>query len=255
MYHLRPGLATLAVAALVIAGCSSGTTPQPTLEPRDEVVAALQSTAELQTVHALIRIELRDSNGQDYLVTIEGDVDVAARELDVNAMIDPETLGIREAQLVVVDGSVYSRLGNESWSVSGGTGQDPLESVPTTARIAAAVEEALRDPATTIRLEGAEDCGDARCDRIRAEVPAEVAWRAVNRMVQPVDQPAASLQPLPSGFPGFAIDLWIEQGTHRLRQATNTTVVDGNRLSIIVALSAHDAPVTIRPPVQPSPNG
>lgn len=241
---------SLALAALVLAGCAAGTTPQPTLEPRDETVAALRSTAELQTVHALLRIEIGGLAAETTTVTIEGDVDIAGRELDVTAGSEPEFFGTSEFRLVVADEFVFNRQGDGSWSISGDGVQDPLAMVPTTARIAEAVEEALRDPATTIRLEGAEDCGNARCDRIRAEVPAEVAWRAVNRMIQPVDQPAATLQPLPSGFPGFAIDLWIEQGSHRLRQATNTTVVDRTTISIIVALSGHDEPVIIRPPVQ-----
>jgi hypothetical protein len=247
-------LASLAAAGLAVAGCGAGTSPQPTLEPRDEVVDALQSTAELEAVHALLHIELDGPAADTTTVTIEGDVDVEARELDVTARIEPELFGNSEIRLVVVDGFVFNRMQDGSWSISGDGFEDPLAMLPTTARIAAAVEEALRDPATTIRLEGGEGCGDATCDRIRAEIPAEVAWRAVARMIQRVDQPAASDQLMPVGFPGFAIDLWIEQGTHRLRQATNTTVVDRQTLSIIVALSAHDEPVTIRPPVQPSLN-
>ena len=248
MKYLRRSPLILATAVLVLGGCGPGAAT-PTPEPRDEVVDALRSTAELQTVHALLRIEIGGLNSDTTTVTIEGDVDVKGRELDVTAKFEPQLFGSSEIRVVVAEGFVFNRQGDGSWSISGDGVQDPLAMVPTTARIAEAVEEALRDPATTIRREGTEDCGDARCDRIRAEIPADVAWRALNRMIEPVGQPAPTLQPLPSGFPGFAIDLWIEQETTWLRQATNTTAVDQNTLSIIVGLSAHDEPVTIRPPV------
>ena len=250
MNHLHQRLSIIAAAVTALAACGPGTAAAtPTPEPRDAVVQALRSTAELDTVHALLRIELRDSGGQEYLVTIEGDVDVATRELDVRAVIDPEVSGIEEARLVVVDGSVYSKAGDDAWSMSGGTGQDPLESVPTTARIAAAVEAALRDPATTIALEGSEACGAATCFKIRAEITAEVAWRAVTEMFSTEGRPADLT--MPATFPGFAIDLWIEQDTLRIRQATNTTAVEGQSISITVALSRHDEPVSIVAPVVP----
>ncbi|MEW5990225.1 MAG: hypothetical protein AB1736_02620 [Chloroflexota bacterium] len=243
--------AIVALVAMLVAGCGAGSSPQPSLEPRDEVVAALRSTADLQTVHALLRIEVGGLADETTTLTIEGDVDIAARELDVTAAFVPEVFGATGGRFVVVDGLSFSRQDDAEWSISGDGVSDPLAMVPTTARIAEVIEAALRDPATTIRREGVEDCGDARCDRIRAEIPADVAWLALNRMIRPEGQPEASLQPLPSGFPGFAIDLWIEQGSHRLRQATNTTVVDRTTISIVVALSAHDEPVTIRPPIEP----
>lgn len=248
MRHTISGRLLLAAAIAALAGCGGA---GPTPEPRDAVVSALRSTAELEAVHALLRIEVKGLGEQDYLVTIEGDVNVADRELDLAAAFEPDFFGAREFRIVLVDGFSFTRQGADSWSISGGPGQDPLASVPTTARVAEAIEGAIRDPATSVAAEGTESCGVATCLRIRAEVPAEVAWRAVSAMISPADGPAQTMQPLPSGFPGFAIDLWIEKDTLRLRQATNTTVVDRQTIAITIALSRHDEPVTIEAPVQP----
>jgi hypothetical protein len=197
----------------------------------------------------MLRLELHDSTGQAYVITLEGDVDVAARELDVTARATPEVSGTGEARLVVAGGSVYSRTGTQPWSAYDGNGQDPLAGVPTTAKIAAAVEAALRDPTTSITAEGTEACGDDTCFRIRAEVTAETAWRALTEMVTTDGRPTGMT--MPETFPGFAIDLWIDQDTLQLRQATNTTVVDRTSISITVALSRHDEPVNIAAPSLP----
>ncbi|MCI0583407.1 MAG: hypothetical protein L0227_11080 [Chloroflexi bacterium] len=249
--HGRMIVSLFVVAGLAVTGCGLGGSPAPSLAPRDEIVAALDSTAELRTVHALVRVEIGGLAAETTTVTMEGDVDIKGRELDVTAAFEPEFFGSSEVRLVVADGFVFNRQGDVSWSISGDGVQDPLAMVPTTAAIAAAVEVALRDPETTIRFEGTEDCGDATCDRIRAEIPAAVAWRAVTTMIEPLGPPDASPPPMPESFPGFAIDVWIEQGTHRLRQATNTTSVDETTITIVVALSDHDAPITISPPVAP----
>jgi hypothetical protein len=98
-------------------------------------------------------------------------------------------------------------------------------------------------------LRGTEACGEATCFKLRAEITAEVAWRAVTEMLSTEGRPADLT--MPATFPGFAIDLWIEQDTLRLRQATNTTAVEGQSISITVALSRHDEPVTIVAPVVP----
>lgn len=248
--NVRRLVTILAITALAVTGCGGGS-PGASLAPRDEVVAALRSTADLQTVHALVRVVVTGQGMDETTLTIEGDVDLVARELDLEATIAPAVFGTSGMRLVVADGFIYSSQTDGSWSTSGDGVSDPIALVPTTAAIAAAVEEALRDPDTTIRLEGTDDCGDATCDRIRAEIPAAIAWRAVATMIEPLGPPDGSPAPMPATFPGFAIDMWIEQGSHRLRQATNTTSVDGTTISIIVALSDHDAPVTISPPVSP----
>jgi len=249
--HGRTIVSLFVVAGLAVTGCGLGGSPAPSLAPRDEIVAGLDSTAALRTVHALVRVEVTGPRMDDTTFTIEGDVDMAARELDLGATITPAVFGMAEMRLVVADGYIFNSQPDGAWSTSGDGVSDPIALLPTTAAIAAAVEVALRDPETTIRFEGTEDCGDATCDRIRAEIPAAVAWRAVTTMIEPLGAPDASPPPLPASFPGFAIDVWIEQGTHRLRQATNTTSVDGTTISIVVALSDHDAPVTISPPVAP----
>jgi hypothetical protein len=236
----------LAVAIVALAACTPGAQPGPSLEPRATVAAALRSTAALRTVHALLELELRDgSSGQAFAGTAEGDVDLASRELDVMVRVEPDVFGTTALRLVVVDDRVFSRTDDTAWSVSRG-GEDPLRGIPATADIAEAIEGAIEDPATEVTLTGAEPCGDATCDHLVAVVPREVAWQAVEEMVAPsgIEETA-----IPEGLRAVTIDLWVEQGTHRLRKATNRTVLDQVSLSISITLTSHDAPVTIEPPL------
>jgi hypothetical protein len=249
MNNLRPKVTLLAIACVAITACGQAAVPSRITDPREAVVQALRSTAALEAVHALVRVEARERGGQSYLVTIEGDVNVASRELSVTAKLEPALFGVAAARLVLAGGFGYSSTDGGSWSVFGGPGQDPLASVPTTAQIAMAVEGAIRDPATSVVLEGTEACAEATCLRIRAEVPVDVAWRAVNEILSTPTRQGATLAPPPASFPGIGIDLWIEQDTLRLRQATNMTVVESQSISITVALSHHGEPVTIRAPV------
>ena len=244
------GLTIIGGLCLAVAACSPLAAASPAPEPRETVVRALRSTADLHAVHARLRLEFRDAKGPSYLWTIEGDVDVAARELDVAGRFVPTIFGTDEMRLVITDGTVFTRQNGGAWSSFGGPDRDPLVGVPTTAQVARAIEGAIRDPATTVVREGTEPCDEAICHRIRAEIPAAVAWKAFTEMLKAPDHPA-EIGSMPASFPGVAIDLWIQQDTLRLRQATNSTKVDGATISITLVLSGHDSPVTIEAPIKP----
>ena len=253
-------IAALVSATVLTAGCSTGAAkPTPSPEPREAVVSALESTAGLHSVHVVLEVKI-DSQGQGsvaYDFVIVGDVDVAARELDMTATLSPELFGTKTARVVVADGVVASSTDGASWNISGSSGRDPLQGVPTTAAVSTAIIGAVRDPATRITAEGIEACGEKSCFRIRAEVPREVGWRAVSEMIASATQSPPAAQPIPREFPDIAIELWIEQDTLQLHQATNTTVVNGQSIAISVVLTNHDRPVVIALPeaARPTPGG
>lgn len=257
-------LALVASLASLLAACTgSATTPVPSLEPRDLVVASLHDTAALKAARAAVHVVLREGSGREYTLSIEGPVDVADRELDVTARLEqsPAVASADHLRLIVVGGDAYATTAEGRWTrVSEG---NALGGLPTTAQVAEGIVTAIEDPATSVRSEGQETCGDRTCARVRVEVPASVAWKSLMGIVhaaQPVRPGpgqtsfSPTLEPLPSDFPGFAIDVWIDPQTRHLIRATNSTVFGSTKISITVALSAHDAPVSIvAPSVAPPP--
>jgi len=246
-------LATVVVlaawVAVVAAACGGAATPPPVSDPRDLVVEALRSTAGLTAVHAAVELDVRDASGRDYHALIEGDVNVVGRELNLVATFRPPIFDAAQARLILADGFVASDFG-QGWSFSGGPGRDPLQGVPTTARMIESIEGAVRDASTTVALGSTEPCGEARCHRVRVEVPAAVAWRAATNPFENGDGLGAVSDQPPPGFPGIAIDLWIDEMSHRLVQATNTTTVGGQTLVVSLALSRHGVPVSIELPAR-----
>jgi hypothetical protein len=242
-------LLAFAACLVVAVGLSGCTQAASRLTDGREVLArALDSTAALRTVRVTLTVTF-DMGGHPSTVTAEGDVDVQARELDLAVEMDPPPFDTGSARAVIVDGTIFTRTGSDSWSVSGGPGEDPLRDLPTTAILAGAIKAAILDTRTDVAMGDPEACGDADCYRVQARVPPEVAWQAL----LPMSGPAATPPPVPAQLRTFAIDVWVEEGTFRLREARNTTVIDSQTFQIGIRLERHDEPVSIEPPI-PDPN-
>lgn len=251
-------LATLTSVAVACGGAPGS--PAPSLEPRELVVAALRDTASLKAVHAVLKVTLREGSGREYALNVEGSVDIADRELDVTGRLEqtPPVGSPLGTRLIVVGGFAYATAPDGRWTyVSEGNAMGGL---PTTAQVAEQVIAAVQDPATSVRAEGSEACGDRTCDRIRVEVPRPVAWKALMGMIHAArpDRPGPgqsgvgpTLEPVPQDFPGFAIDVWVDQRTHRLDHATNSSSFGHTTVAITIALSAHDVPASIVAPSMP----
>ena len=135
----------------------------------------------------------------EFSATMEGDVAVAARELDVTVRFSPVLFGATASRLIIANGFTATQTDGGPWSVSGSQGGDPLNGVPTTAMVAAAIERAIRDTTTTVTAQAPEACGDETCYRVRAEIPREVAWRVWMDIVGPTDVHGGTAMPAPPG--------------------------------------------------------
>lgn len=244
-----PRLVVLMTAVLV-AACSSPppASPDPT-DPREIVARALQNTAALRTVHIAVIVEVRRVDGQaKTTVDARGDVDLVRRELAMSAKLGLfDGVADTISDVVVDDGLIYSRTNGQQWSVSGRRGQDPLERAPTTAQLAAAIEAAIKDPATSVTLlDPVAECGQAGCHRVQATIPREALWKAIRPMLEALGgtQPAAP----PEFVPDVTVDAWVERGTLRLMQGTNSATVFSSYVELSFVLSRHDEPVAIGPP-------
>lgn len=251
----RPGL-RLILAAVIVAACSStpSASPDPT-DPREIVARALQNTAALRTVHVAVIAEMRSLEGAGKTtIDARGGVDLGSRELSLSA-----TLGIFGGQpnttvdVVVDDGLIYNRTNGQEWSVSGRRGQDPLAGAPTTAALAAAIEAAIKDPATSVTLlDPVAECGQAGCHRVQAIIPRDALWRAFRSLLEGLGAPPQA--EAPDYVPEVTVDVWVEKGTLRLIQGTNSATIVNTYTELSFVLSRHDEPVAIGAPnVAPPP--
>lgn len=240
----------LLMTAVLVAACSSSPSaaPDPT-DPREILARALQNTAALRTVHIAVIVEARSlEGGGKTTIDARGDVDVVRRELAMSATVGifggaPNTI----SDVVVDDGLIYSRTNGQQWSESGRRGQDPLAGAPTTAELAAAIEAAIVDPATSVALlEPVAECGQAGCHRIQATIPRGALWKAFRPMLEDFggSQPAEP----PDYVPDVTVDAWVEKGTLRLIQGTNSATIQNTYLELSFVLSRHDVAIEIVAP-------
>lgn len=102
-------------------------------------------------------------------------------------------------------------------------------------------------------LEPVADCGQAGCHRVQAVIPREALWRAFRAMLTSVLGDPRS-EP-PDYVPDVTVDAWVEKGTLRLLQGTNSATIFTTYVELSFVLSRHDAPVEIIPPTTASPAG
>lgn len=243
------GLVLLMTAALVAAcGSPAPASPDPT-DPREILARALQNTAALRTARFAIIVETRQVQGAgETILDAKGDVDFVSRELAATATVDIFGTGSTStADLVVDDGLIYIRTDAPQWSVSGRRGQDPLAGAPTTAELAAAIEAAIEDPATSVTLlDPVANCGQTGCHRVQATIPRGALWKALRPLVEQLggQQPAEP----PNYIPEVTVDSWVEKGTLRLMQGTNSATMFGTYVEVSFVVSRHDEPVQIVAP-------
>jgi len=243
------GLVLLMTLTLVTAcGSPALASPDPT-DPREIVARALQNTAALRTARFAILVESWQVEGPgETILDAKGDVDFVSRELAATATEDLFSTGSAStADVIVADGLIYIRSDAQQWSVSGRRGQDPWAGAPTTAELAAAIETAIEDPATSVTLlDPVAECGQAGCHRVQAIIPRGALWKAFRPLVEQL----AGQQPTepPSYIPEVTVDAWVEKGTLRLMQGTNSAKVLRTYIEVSFVLSRHDEPIDIVAP-------
>jgi hypothetical protein len=256
----RPSVRTVfAIAAMLatLAACtgSASVAPDPT-DPREILVRSLQSTAALRTVHVAVIAETGQPNGASKNTSeVRGDIDFVNRELAFSATTNLGDAGPK-TDIVIADHLTYNRWDGGAWSVSGVPGRDPLADIPTMTEIAESIAVAVRDPATTVALlEPVDGCGQAGCHRVQATIPRTVVWRALQSLLDGVAGAEPNAVP-PAFIPDVVIDAWVEKGTLRLMQGTNSATISGTHVDLSFVLSRHDEPLTIvAPSVAATPVG
>ncbi|MDP9482863.1 MAG: hypothetical protein M3P84_06535, partial [Chloroflexota bacterium] len=246
----------LVLAATIVAACGGSPTAPALTDPKDILLHAASSLQTTRTVHLKVtlagkldtglitgkptgaRVDLAGS-------TLEGDVDIAGREMKLSASV-PALLGL-SGELLVDAGTVYVRTSLtgpkfQKLDPNAIFGGQPLPSLPpaaspdpsAVAAMIATLKAQLDQLPAPVKLAD-EKIGDQDCYHVQAKVTS-------------ADVPQAS------GVMGdlsgaMTIDVWTRKSDYR--PARLVIAVDGGTsgtATITVDLTGYDAAVTVDPP-------
>jgi hypothetical protein len=243
--------------AALLAACEGSTAEAlPRLDdPKEIIEEALRTTAELEFVHA--RVEAGSgAAGQSQSYTIDGDLNLAQRELHANVDLAGGGGFQQRAEILLVGTDIFTRseepnLGavrDDRWQrIPIDAGSDPRNGIPATPAIAVALKGLLADPGISANLVGVEACGDRQCYHVTLTVDPEVTWRAVNGAL--LGQPGAGdIGPVDPAVPEITFDVLVDEATRRLMSLSTSIEAQGQSVDLSATLSNHDVKFDLVPP-------
>lgn len=269
-------LASTALVAAVVAGCSSSATPAPPKlsDPHQIITQSLTSTSGIKTVHikvevgGTIKLDGLQSAGASGLglssikldnTTIEGDADVndASKPAVHMAASMPSFMGL-SADFIIVDGYMYTKssiggAGDKYTKSKASTSSLPVpipsasaSSSQTVEQITAELKKQLDDAGIKPELKGVEKVAGQDAYHIALPVPLD----KVNAAVAAAAKDNASMG-LPSdlSLSSATIDLWSYVDGNRLAKVAvkGESSTLGN-LTLTLTLSKYNEKVTIKAP-------
>lgn len=251
----------LAVLAVIAAACGGGASPSPALsDPKAIVQAGLDAAQTAQTVHLDVhvdgtaRVSLPGSGapaGSGTPVKLDGttaSIDVDFEKPAAHATIAVPAIFNFTADLIAIDGKAYlkSSLTGPLYQVSEGAA--PID--PSSTRgLFQAIETVMQQPGVTLTKGPDAQCGSETCYSVTTKLTADQLGPATG-----------ALGSLPIDLAGATIDLTVlvEQSdpNHLAGLKAVVTTPDGNTLTVDVAASKWNEPVSISapPPDQVKPS-
>ena len=251
--------APLAVALLVLVGCSSG--PPPIEDPREIVSQGVQTLQKATTVH--LRVDLAGSVPLDLGgagspaepipldgTTIEGDMDIPGQKLDLTFAVPP-LLGLT-GNVLMIDKAAFLRIPllGPKWikQPASGSGASAIGAVSDPQQALADIRQALQDPKLDLQKLADDKCGSKDCYRVRMTLPTDELAGEVSAALGPA-VPLGSAAPLPSGSAAATLDVWVEKDTLRIAKvAIEAALGTAATLKATLILSKWGEPVTIEAP-------
>jgi hypothetical protein len=236
----------VAAIALAIIGCQATPPAQPILtDPSEVAMAAIRSTAALQSVHARLDSLFRQGGGFDSGSSVEFDIDLTRRDFAARAVSKGQGGTEQVTEVIFVGGRQFMRdPPNQRW------GQQqvvPGQFVfPTNDALVGAISAVIDSGSAHLDLAAAEPCGEATCYHLTAQLDPTSTWQ----LLAPVLTGAAAAGPPPADvtIPPIAIEFLIDQATRQIVSATTAISLDGSNLAFSLTLSNHDVPVRIVAP-------
>jgi hypothetical protein len=255
---MRRRLALLLAAGLVVlAGCGSSG-PPPIEDPKEIVVKGVEALQGTKSVH--VRVDVSGETppfvpglGENAIpldgTTIEGDIDIANKALDLTFAIPP-LLGLT-GDIRVVDDAAYIRvpLLGPKWikqSATGSTGE-VVDTASDPQKALEDIRKALDDPRVAPKKLADEKCGTKDCYHVQLTIPTdELAGEVAGALGSAVPLPSGAA--LPSGAPDATVDVWVEKDTMKIAKVTIDAAMDAATIKATIAFSKWGEPVTIEAP-------
>ncbi len=257
-------LAAASLSCMLLFGASAAVSAQD--EPKQLLAQALQATSTATSFHFLVTADGTLNFGEmlgdtPFPITgtkAEGDVSVTTQSAQLTFDIPLGAVSLTGGVIYPNDGSLYVKLAlpNASsadlWhkiamdSLPMGVGASPSPGAPD---IAAKIEEALTASGATLTDEGDTPCGAGTCTKLHLELPAS----AINGRLGAL-MPGESAAPSPVASAAAAapipVDILVDNATSRIDSLTTHVVgvTEGTDVTVTIALSAYDVPVTVTAP-------
>lgn len=239
------------LAATACQPATSGGLPLLTA-PGDIVMAGVESTAALHSVHARLDMKIKvaggpDMGGQQFesRSLVDVDLDLETRALAARTLNAGEGAPDQTTEVIVVNGRQFTRtLPATRWMQFPNFGaQQPF---PSNEELVTAISSIVKGPGPVFELADSVSCGEATCYHVIVQLDAASAWQ----LFAPVVMGGAANGPPPEGFeiPPVTLHVYVDQPTRKLIAVSTVISFMGTGVSLDVGLSNHDVPVQIVPP-------
>jgi len=256
---MRRGLALLLAAGLVVlAGCGSSG-PPPIEDPKEIVAKGIEALQGTKSVHLRVDVSgeaplnLIPGSGANAIpldgTTIEGDIDIAGKKLDLTFAIPP-LLGLT-GDIRVVDDAAYLRvpLLGPKWmkQSASGSGTDAVGTASDPQKALEDIRKALDDPKVAPKKLADEKCGTKDCYHVQLTIPTdELSGEIAGALGSAVPLPSGAA--LPSGSADATLDVWVEKDTMKIAKVAVDAAMDPAKIKATITFSKWDVPVTIEAP-------
>jgi hypothetical protein len=237
-------------------------------DPYELLTEAVTATAAATSFHVLVEangtLSLGEAMGGAPLTLdgtrAEGDISVNPPAVSLNFDVPLQGLAISGGVIVPGDGNAYVKLAlpfgsaDDLWHIIPVGELDvpsTLASPPPAPELAAQLRSELDEAGVTVTNEGETSCAAGTCTRLHLEVPASAlddnlgAIGDLGGML-----PGSSPAPSAAAAPPVPVDILVDTATDRLDSFVIAFAdsASGTSISLTVALSNYDAPVTVTPP-------
>jgi hypothetical protein len=249
-------MSRLSIAAAVVATMLAALACQPTsnasqpilTDPGEIVMAGVNSTAALHTVHARFDVNVGVVGGQPIGAQSIADVDIDldTRNFATRSVSAGQGGPDQVSEMINVGGQQFMRTPPDTrWTTFPNMGgvQQPF---PSNAEVVAAIASTVESAHAVLQLADAEPCGEATCYHVIAELDAEATWQ----LLGPLMMGGAANEPPPAGFnmPPITLHVLVDQASRALVAVNTAISLQGMSITLAVSLTNHDVPVQIVAP-------
>jgi hypothetical protein len=245
----RPLVIAFVATTLAAVACQPASTAgQPILtDPAEIVMAGVNSTASLHSVHARLEVSFgRGGIGVAGGPSISDvDIDLDTRSFAARSVSAGQGGPDQVSEMIIVGGQQFVRMPPDPrWT--GFPNMAGQQAFPSNADVVAAIASTIDSAHVVLNLAEPEPCGEATCYHVIAELDAEATWQ----LLGPLMMGGARNEPPPAGFnmPPITVHVLVDQASRALVGLNTAISLQGMSVTLAVGLSNHDVPVRIVAP-------